>query len=488
MNDPDRPVQRHLDGPRLVRRPLVGTQTAQASNGPAISAETQAPESVVFEYHKPKQISRRRQVLVGAGVIAGMLLVGVVGKTILATQKVITRNAVGGAPALAGEIDPTKLRGEGDGRINILMMGIGGSGHEGANLSDTLIVASIDPRTKDVAMLSLPRDLWVPIPGFGSGKINAAHAYGESRKVEGGGPALAKLTISKLLDLPIHYYARIDFNGFKKGIDAVGGVDVVVEKNLHDPQYPADKGWGFAPFSLKAGPQHLNGAMALRFARCRHGSCGNDFGRAARQQQLLVAFRDKVLSLPTLTSPSKMGALLDTVGSSARTDLQVSELWKLMEIMEGIDGSKVVSKVLDNSPDGLLVSGNIGGAYVELPRTGNWEEIRGYVHGIFADAYIKEEAAKIEVQNGTRREGLANTVAKLLKVYNYNVVKTATAANQDYPQTVIYDYSGGKKSYTLSYLENRFGVKAQRAEAVAGDPDIRIVVGANYKAVNTTSR
>jgi LCP family protein required for cell wall assembly len=473
-------------GPRRANRPpeAMPTQapewTAQSVQQPEV-IDIPAAAEPVFEYRKPKQHSRRRQVVGGVAVIIGMLLVGVVGKTMLATQKVITRNAVGGAPALAGDVDPTKLKGEGDGRINLLLLGIGGAGHEGANLSDTMIVASIDPRTKDVAMLSLPRDLWVPIPGYGSAKINAAHAYGERKKNAGGGPALAKETVSKLLDIPIHYYGRIDFNGFKRGIDGIGGVNVVVEKDLYDPSYPADRGSGYNPFSIKAGARHLNGATALKYVRCRHGSCGNDFGRAARQQQVLLAFRDKVLSLSTLTNPAKLSGLIDLVGSSARTDMQLSEIRKLAELVKDIDPSKMTSKVLDNSPNGLLVSGNVNGAYVERPRSGNWDEIRQYVHGIFVDGYIKEEAAGIEIQNGTGRDGVAGAVSKMLKTYNYHVVKTSTAANQNYPKTIIYDYTGGKKPYTIGYLEARFKVKAQPATRQEGDSDIKIVVGADWR-------
>ena len=406
-------------------------------------------------------------------------------KLLLATREVITRNNTAGAPALAGEIDPTKLKGEGDGRINILMLGIGGAGHEGPNLSDTIMVMSLDPRTKDVAMLSLPRDFYVPVPGYGNTKINAAHAYGESSRYEGGGPALAKLTISKILDLPIHYYARIDFNGFKKAVDSVGGIEVEVEKDLVDNQYPDERNPKISKsFSLKAGRHRMDGTLALKYVRCRKGTCGGDFGRAARQQQVLLALREKALSLKTLSNPAKLASLMDIIGSSARTDLQLSEIRKLAEIAQKVDPAKVVTKVLDTSPEGLLTFGNVPGAgSIEIPRAGinNFGEIQAFVHSIFGDSYIKEEKAGVEILNGSGRQGVADGVSNLLKAYNYSVLAVGTA-DRVKPATAIYDYTQGKKPYTLAYLEQRFKVKAQRLPKSTGkEADIVIVIGSNYK-------
>ncbi|MBW3537954.1 LCP family protein [Candidatus Parcubacteria bacterium] len=418
---------------------------------------------------------------------AVMAAVGVIfgAKVLLATSKIITSNAGGGAPALAGDVDPTKLRGEGDGRVNILLLGVGGPGHDGGTLSDTIMVVSLDPRTKEVAMLGIPRDLYVPVPGGGSAKINSAHASGESKRYRGGGPALAKKTVENVLGVRMHYYARIDFSGFKKGVDSVGGVDVQVEEDLSDSKYPCDRNPAReCGFNLAAGPRHLNGATALKYARCRTGTCGGDFGRAARQQQVLLALRDKALSLSTLTNPAKIAALIDVVGSSAQTDLQLAEIKKLAEIAKEIDKNKVVTKVLDTSPDGLLEFGDIPGAgSIVVPKAGvgDFSEIKRAVQAIFVDNYLKEEAASIEVHNGTTRDGLATKVGKVLQGYNYNVVRMVTADRQNYAGTVIYDYTGGQKPYTVKYLETRFGAKAQKFPGSGNQADIKVVVGADYR-------
>lgn len=487
MDNRSKPPVRRLDG-MAASRPVSRSNTSESAPAPELNTWEARPvldvpttNEPVFEYHKPlNRKSHRKQIALAGAGLAAFVLLFLGGKVMMATKKIITSNAGSSAPALAGEVDPTKLKGEGDGRINLLLMGIGGAGHEGPNLTDSMMVVSIDPRTKDVAMLSLPRDMWVPIPGYGSGKINAAHAYGESNKYPGGGPALAKLTVSKLFDMPIHYFARVDFAGFKKAVDAVNGVEVKVEKDIHDPLFPCDneKG-GYCRFDVTAGLRQMNGVMALRYARSRETT--SDFDRANRQQQIILALRQKALALSTLTNPTRISGLIDVVGSHARTDLQMSEIRKLAELAKDIDTTKVINKVLDTSPNGLLVDSNRGGAYVQVPKTGNYDQIREYVHSIFVDSYIKDEAATLEVQNGTRREGLAGTVAATLKNYNYNVVSTATAANQDHSKTIIYDYSGGKKPYTIRYLENRFKTKAVTAAPGPDDKQVKIILGADYK-------
>lgn len=473
-----------LDGPRPSRgTPWASRPIITETGTPSAAA---APAAAVFDYQKPSVINWKRRIILIVGGLLAFLIVFLLVKTLLASRKVITRNATGSAPALAGNIDPTKLKGEGDGRINILLLGIGGPGHEGPYLSDTMMVMSLDPQTKDVAMLSIPRDMWVPIPGYGSAKINAADAYGEAYHYPGGGGALAKTTVSKVFDIPIHYYIRVDFGAFKQSVDAVGGVDVNVDKALYDDLYPDDRGGYTKPLSVSVGMQHMNGDLALKFARSRETT--SDFDRAHRQQLVLLALKQKALTVGTLSNPAKLSGLIDSVGDHVKTDLQPNEIKKLAEIAKDIDSNKVTQKVLDTSPDGLLVNGNIGGGYVELPKTGNFDAIRAFVHSFFVDNYIKSENARVEVQNGTTRNGLAATVGDMLKAYNYNVTKTATAPNQNYPATIIYDYTGGKKPYTVHYLENRFHVKVQKATPTADDQDIKIILGADYRSSTITAQ
>jgi LCP family protein required for cell wall assembly len=442
-------------------------------SAPTVDVVPSAPAAVKTPWWRHKKTAIALSLTV-VFAVAGALAV----KAVLASQRIVTKNAGSGAPALNGDIDPTKLKGEGDGRINILLLGVGGANHDGGTLSDTIMVASIDPVNKNVAMLSIPRDLYVKIPGYGYNKINSADSY--------GGPELAKKVVSQVLDLPIHYYVQADFSGFKQAVDAVGGVDVVNQDNLYDNSYPCDNGKGYCTFSLKPGDYHMNGSLALKYSRCRHGTCGNDFGRAARQQELLVALREKALQASTLSNPVKVSGLIDSVGDHVRTDMQVNELQKLAKIVKGLNTKNINQKVLDDSPSGLLVDGGNqfpGAGSILLPRAGDFDytQIQALAHTIFIDGYLQKEQAAVAIQNGTTKPGFAAAVAKQLSAYNYHVTTVTTAPEQNHTSSVIYDYSGGQKPYTVKYLESRFKVKAlvaPRPQGVADD--IVIILGSDY--------
>ncbi len=435
-------------------------------------------------WRKLKNLKRWQKALlvVAAVVLAVIVVLGV--KTLLATKRILT--ATGSAPVLSGDISPDKLRKEGDSRVNILLLGIGGAGHDGPDLSDSIMIISIDPKTKTAAALSIPRDLYVPIgPNnkYGHAKINAAHAYGEQEDYPGGGPALAKQTVENLLDLPIHYYVRTDFNGFKTAVDAVGGVDVCVDKRLYDPYFPLGETGDYTVVNIAAGCQHMNGQLALEYARSRETT--SDFDRAARQQKIILGLKDKVFSAGTLANPAKVSKLIDTVGTHVKTDLSLSDLMKLIKLTKLINNNTVQKKVLDTSDAGLLKFGFTQDAgSIEVPQAGidNFLDIQILTHTLFPDPYIAEEHSAVEVQNGTYRSGLATTVTKLLKGYGYNVVNTTTAPQQNYTKSVLYDYSGGKKPYTINYLERRFGVKAVKAARPTGSStDITLIVGSDYE-------
>lgn len=452
-------------------------------------SQTDHHEEPVFVYSKEKARRRLRRpgkkFFIGLGIVV-LLLAGYIGvKAYLATTKIITKSS-GTAPGLAKDnADITQLKGEGAGRVNILLLGIGGPGHDGPNLSDTIMVMSIDPRTKDVAMLSIPRDLYVKIPGYGTGKINHANSS--------GGPATARQVVSTVTGVPIHYYLQIDFAGFKKAVDAVNGIDINVPKALRDPLYPCDSTgpnkYKYCPINFKVGLQHMNGKQALEYARSRETT--SDFDRAARQQLVIVALRQKALDLSTLTNPIKLGALIDTLGDHVKTDMQLADMKKLALIAKDVDTTKIVQKVLSTAPDGLLTESGpyvpSGFGYVEVPVAGtfNYTEIKDLIKNIFVDHYITDENARLEVQNGSGIAGVAGTVVKSLKAAHYNVGEPLNAP-QNYTKTVIYDYTGGKKPYTINYLEQRFGVKAVKATPPASadgsvPPEIRIIIGSEYK-------
>jgi len=449
-----------------------------------IKKENQAYQgNSVDEIIKPKRKPLKTiLILLGLIIFAVVSWVGV--GAFAAISKVITKNEGGAAPFLGflkdNEENTQKLQGEGDGRINILLLGIGGANHPGGLLTDTIMVASIDPINKKVAFMSIPRDLYVPIEGYGSAKINYAHAYGEANPQKtGGGPELTKKTVSKILDLPIHYFVRVDFEGFIKFINELGGVTVDVKKNLSDPYYPDEKMVGYKPFYIKAGTQTMDGATALKFARSRETT--SDFDRAARQQQILIAVKEKALSLNILANPKKITDILKILGDHVRTDMQMWEMEKLMTLAKDFDTSNVVMKVLDNSADGPLTSGSIEGGYYLVPKAGikNFTEIQRIAHEIFSDPYLAKENARLEVINATGEAGAAKEVQDTLKSYGYNVVKI-DKGTEVFTKNTIYDYTQGKASVTVEFLKKRFNAEVKNQPKSSENIDITLILGKDY--------
>jgi LCP family protein required for cell wall assembly len=228
---------------------------------------------------------------------------------------------------------------DGEGRVNLLLLGIDQRGsQEGHWRTDTMIIVTIDPKAQTVGMISIPRDLWVPIWGYDiENRINTAHYYGDVKGYPGGGPALARDTVAYNLGIPIHHYVRLNFTAFEKLIDEIGGIDIYVEKAINDPQYP-DEAYGYDPFYLPAGSH--------QYARSRHGT--GDFDRAKRQQQVIMAARDQIVKLDQLPQLIANGPeILSTLGESVQTDLTFDQAMQLARILNDIPREAYQSAVID---------------------------------------------------------------------------------------------------------------------------------------------
>lgn len=410
---------------------------------------------------RPMPLRILRKVVKFGALAAGLYLLVTVAQSWSALNNIIDRGG-DGALAIQENIQPSALRGEGDGRINIMILGIGGDGHTAGDLADSIVVASIDPFANEAAMLSIPRDMYVDIPGQYSSRINAAHAIGESDPtIEGGGIALMRQTLEETLDINIHYYVRIDFQGFQRAVDAVGGVAVDLEEAVYDPNFD----WQYGPnaLNLPAGENTLDGQTALLLSRSRNATglgygTGNDFDRAENQRLIMLALKDKLLSAGTYSNPVTINKLIGTAEDHLRTDIQISEMLRINEIMSEIPSSKIVSFGLSNAADNYLTSANIGGASVLQPRDGTFREIQLFVRELFIDGFIKQESPLIDVYNGSSTPGLANETAAELESYGYGVNFVNNAPTQDYVQTVVYDLSNGEKEFTRELISKRFGV------------------------------
>lgn len=394
-------------------------------------------------------------------------------------------------------------------RINVLLLGIGGKGHEGSNLTDTIIVASYKPSTKEVAMMSIPRDLLVPIPGYGWRKVNNLYSIAEYND-RGTGGDYAKQIISQIFDVQIPYYIRIDFNGFVQLVDLVGGVDVNVPNTLSDYQYPIPgreeypEDQRYEHLYVEAGMQHLDGETALKYVRSRHGQGGegSDFARAKRQQLVIEALMDKVFSLNTLLRPSKIKKIQSNLEENIDTNLTLDELSAFAKLAAEYLGDKkpIITAVLSDQANGPLQAANYNGAFVLEPRVEDFSELKFLSKNIFAPDLVYErpaeesnglprvildnpieakDAATIEIQNGTFVNGLARATQEKLDVLGYEIISIGNAASRDYGETIIYDFSDGAFPDTLNFLASNYtdNITASIPLGLTSSADFLIILG-----------
>lgn len=291
---------------------------------------------------------------------------------------------------------------ETDGRTNILVLGSDkrSTGNVASELTDTILVASIGKLDKDVVLISIPRDLWVKCPSVGNCKINEVFAYGSAKFNGESDPAAGMKAlegvVEEVLGLPIHYHGMVNFELFKASVDTLGGVDIVVDKAFTDTTYPiegkedalieADR---YQTVRFEQGLQKMGGETALKYARSRHGDNneGTDFARAKRQQKVIMAIKNKAMSIQTLINPQKLKELYDLYATNVETNVDLPTLQNFYLLSQQINFDKVISVVLDDRSEandgGLLYAPEdttlYGGRYILIPRTGDYAQIHAYV-------------------------------------------------------------------------------------------------------------
>ncbi len=230
-------------------------------------------------------------------------------------------------------------------RFNVLLLGLDQQGHaqHRSFRTDTMMIASLNLETHEGVLLSIPRDLYVEVPGYGSRRINIVHVLGETEGYPGGGPALLMETIQQDFGIPIHGYVMINLQGFTELVDLLDGVDIYVEKEIWDNKYPDGRG-GQMTLHIPAGQQHMDSEMLLRYCRSRYTT--DDFDRARRQQKALVALGQKFLSLQMLP---RLPQLLQTMRQTFYTDLETDEMLRLAQIGGQVDPGQTRSVVIDRS-------------------------------------------------------------------------------------------------------------------------------------------
>jgi LCP family protein required for cell wall assembly len=386
-------------------------------------------------------------------------------------------------------------------RVNILFLGIDQRpGESTACRTDTMILISINPKDMSASLLSIPRDLWVPIrhPKHTEDRINTAHYWGEVENYPGGGPELAKDTVQYNLGVPVHYYVRLNFTGFEQIIDRIGGIDIDVPVTIHDEKYPGPDNT-YETLHIDAGHHHFDGKMALKYARTRQGGGDGDFSRMQRQQQVILAIRDRVLHLPNLPQLIvQIPQLYRDMGSSLSTDIAPDMMLTLAKWGQQIDVEKIKADTIDRR-----MTRDMRTADDRAVLLYDREKARPIIEALFGDptpeaiasvdndiARLEAEGAHVAVYNGTTQTGLAQRVAEILSIQGIDIVQVDNADRFDYAHTVVNVYHA--KPDTAAWLtqwltgigipEPQVNAEPDSPAAQQAEVDVAIIIGQDLPA------
>lgn len=402
----------------------------------------------------------------------------------------LTGNKDGGAqsPSTAGVALPEPW--DGKSRVTVLLMGLDYRDWQSGDTphSDTMILLSIDPVTKTATMLSVPRDLWVSIPGFDYGRINESYFNGAAFNLPGGGPELARQTVEQFIGVPVQYYAVIEFNAFIKFIDELGGVQV-----RPDQPVTIEKFGGGQRQVLEAGKSYtLDGELALAYARERHTQ-GGDIDRARRQQEVIMSVRNRILkfqNLPDLIA--RAPALYQDLSSGIYTNLNLQETIQLGMLALQLDTTQIKKGIIDY--DMVIPTKSPEGEAILKPIP---DKIRVLRDELFATAgsksplatpavgstLVKDEAARVVIWDGSGA-GLGERTAEYLRGQGINVIQVADAGGYN-PGTKIEIFNG--KPNTVAYLAQLMGVTSANIWNTY-DPsaglDVRVTIGGDWAQNN----
>src|SRR3989338_10134656 len=409
-----------------------------------------------------------------------------------------------------------ELAGEQNDRINILILGMGGPGHNGPYLTDTIIIASIKPSTGQIAMVSVPRDLGVEIPDYGAQKINQANAYGEAKQTELGA-VFARGIIEDTFDLKLPYYIRVDFQAFREIIDAVGGIKIDVARTFTDREFPAP-GDNYQSLTFTTGVQTMDGERALQYTRSRHGDNGegSDFARAKRQQKVILALKEKILSFQTLANPVRISKIIKSLDKHINTNLELTEVISFLKIGRTVNLSNIITLVFDVEENKFLESAYTeAGVYILRPRLGNFKDMRTAIKNIFdftgendttpsqdtpaspsvnlrqTDAPTPappidniKSGEKVEIQNGTWRAGLAARIKTDLAEAGITVSLISNTNMRPINQSGIYLLDEMADSTHLEKIRSILSIplwtELPAGETAAAGTDVLIILGEDY--------
>jgi LCP family protein required for cell wall assembly len=409
-----------------------------------------------------------------------LLAVGILGVVLLLSYLQVRGLA---EQAIVREVRPGHIAIPPAAPFTMLLIGVDereGFPEEGVR-GDTLIVVRVDPPARRVAMLSIPRDSLATLPVFGPNKINAAYslAYNDPEGLYGAGVtgreagmAHAAETVSGLIGLRIDYTVQVNFDGFARIVDALGGITIDVPRPIVDEEYPTED-FGVQRIEFAAGVQRMDGERALIYARTRHAD--SDFGRSERQQQVIRAIIDELRSRGPIGQALLLPALRQSLGSTIATTLpfdRIDALFGFGLLASGLDPQAIVR--LQISPETAAFREQPGGIIA-------WDsaDVQALAQGLLAAPSAEAEAAHVQVLNGTQVAGLAGRVSTDLEGRGFLIIPASDAPFES-ERTLIYDRAG--KPYTTRQLAELLNAEQRSGtpEGYLGDADVVVILGSDY--------
>lgn len=459
----------------------------------------------------PPAKPRGRRVLKLLVAIIAILILGLGGFVLVRATGITNKIFVGQnssifskvSDLISGQVGGSKLEGEDSGQVNILILGIGGKGHDGPYLTDTMIVAQIRPGDKKATMISIPRDYLVNTKEIGQRKINAVFAenYEKNKDWDKAGANIREV-VSKMTGLDIPYFAVLDFSGFEQGIDLLGGVDIQIDRTFTDYTYP-NSGTGYLPaVTFKEGQEHMDGKRALIFSRSRHaaGEEGTDFARSLRQQKVIQAAKEKVVNLNILADAKKINELFSVIGDHFHTNMSPGQMLRAYNLTHDFGKDNIVSLSLD--PTSGIICPQIleeSGAWVLTLCSGKTTgDLKDYFKNSFSSGQLASEKAKIWLADSSTTGLLYKKAEAELTNAGLTVYKVIYSG-KPLPQTVV--YSVNHKPTTTDYIIDKLngssvslpppGIKIDSSKVdvivILGSANAADLAPTNTKTTNTNS-
>lgn len=451
---------------------------------------------------KGRPVSRRRRIIKWSLIALAAVIVVIGGflavRALTNLGKVFNGN-------LFDLVQRQPLKQDANGRSNFVIFGTAeddeGGEHGGANLTDSIMILSVNQEQKDAYMLSIPRDLWVNYgqacnSGY-QGKINEVYnCYSNDGADEKAGAAALQAKVGEITGLEVQYYVHLNFTAVVEAVDAVGGVDVTIESNpkgdgILDRNFDWKCNYTCYYVNYEDGEvAHLDGEHALALARARNAQGGyglqdSNFDREKNQQKIIKALREKALSAGTLTNLGKVTGLIDALGNNLRTNIDTKEIQTAMTLASEINSDAIVQLTLVDKEEPLVTTGPIGGASAVYPVAGTFSygAIKAYVAKHTSSNPVTKEAAKVVVLNGTRQSGVAQTEADKLEAKGYTIGAVDNAPEGTYGAVEIFQVgeTGASKTATAAALKEYYGVTTIKTTtppvAVAADTAFVVVIG-----------